>query len=377
MDIRPEYLVEQSNAPISRFDPARQRSDEPSTIWYDASETPIGYDATDCAVDPAIHALPTAVDSDQAAYRECCKGLDATVCQPAERRRSRKRRPTYIDRTTDRSGRQHLYFRRRRGARIPLRGEEGTPDFEASYRIAQRIDALFWRISKRKLPTRRTLEGVAAGYFKSDLFATLAPATRVTYQRAIQHLVAHETLSGVPVRKLGPAHMRRLLRSRVGMPAAQSDALKKLRLLFRVAIASGWCTRDPTETIPLPRGNQRAAWTAAEVATFEARWPVGTRERLAFDLLRRAELRGHTIVTITIDQLTWWNIPPAHPKQPRRKQSATVDLHAYALTTERDRPFSAAGFGKFMARAIADADLPVRCVADSLRRSLSGNGGNP
>jgi hypothetical protein len=30
-----------------------------------------------------------------------------------------------------------------------------------------------------------------------------------------------------------------------------------------------------------------------------------------------------------------------------------------------------------MARAIADADLPVRCIADSLRRSRLGNGGTP
>lgn len=377
MDIRPEYFMEQFHVPFSCFDPTTQRSDKPTGVRCDTSETPLDSDTAACATDPATHALPNDVGGDQAAYRERCNGPDTTMPQSAKRRRSRKRLPTHIDRSTDKSGRLHLYYRRRRRARIPLHGEEGTPEFEASYRIAQRIDALFWRISKRKQPARHTLEGVAAGYFKSDQFAALAPATRVTYQRAIHHVVAHDTLSGIPVRKLAPTHVRRFLICKVGTPAAQSDALKKLRLLFSVAIARGWCARDPTETIHLPSSNHRAAWTTGEIATFQAHWRIGSRERLGFDLLLRAKLRGHEIVTTTIGQLTRWNIPPAHPRLPRREQSTIADRHEYALATARGRPFSAAGFGKFMARAIADAGLPVQCVADSLRRSHSGSGGTP
>jgi hypothetical protein len=59
-----------------------------------------------------------------------------------------------------------------------------------------------------------------------------------------------------------------------------------------------------------------------------------------------------------------------------RASPAGASCNAYALTTGRGRPFSAAGFGKFMAGAIAKAGLPVRCVADSLRSSPpSGDGG--
>lgn len=377
MDIRPEYLVEQFHMPFSCFDPTRQRSDKATTVQCSASETPIGSDTTDFTVGSATSAVRHGDTTDQVDSRAGAERPGTTMSQPMERRRSRKRRPTYIDRSTDKAGRQHLYYRRRRRARIPLHGDEGTSEFEASYRIAQRIDTLFWRISKRQHPPRRTLEALAVGYFKSDRFAALAPASRAAYRRSIQNLMAHVALRGIPVNKLTRAHVERLLMTKAGTPTGQADAVKKLRLLFRVAMNRGWCNHDPTDDITLPNCNQRIEWSTGEIAIFEARWPTGTRERLAFDLLRRAGFRGHKIVGVTVDNLAQWNIPPAHPPQPRREQPAAIGGLKYALTTGRGRPFSAAGFGKFMARAIADAGLPTRCVADSLRLSRSRVGGGP
>ena len=152
-------------------------------------------------------------------------------------------------------------------------------------------------------------------------------------------------------------------------PAAQADALKKLRILLRFAVDLGWCASDPSNGLRPPDTRRRAAWSAGEIAAFEARWSTGTRQRLAFDLLRHAGLRGHQIVTTVNLDLARWNIQPAEPiKLRRRRLSIDADpAMAFALTTARGRPFSAAGLGKFMARAIADAELPARCVADNLR----------
>jgi integrase len=44
-------------------------------------------------------------------------------------------------------------------------------------------------------------------------------------------------------------------------------------------------------------------WTIEEVARFEARWPSGTRERLAFDLLLHTGLRGGDVVRLGPSQV--------------------------------------------------------------------------
>jgi integrase len=51
--------------------------------------------------------------------------------------------------------------------------------------------------------------------------------------------------------------------------------------------------RDPTEgvRIPLPRTDGFHSWTEDEIAQFEARWPIGTRERLTLTILRYTGLR--------------------------------------------------------------------------------------
>jgi integrase len=46
------------------------------------------------------------------------------------------------------------------------------------------------------------------------------------------------------------------------------------------------------------------AWTEAEFARFEARWPLGTRERLAFDILLYTGLRRGDAVRLGRQHVT-------------------------------------------------------------------------
>ena len=67
----------------------------------------------------------------------------------------------------------------------------------------------------------------------------------------------------------------------------------------RQTVMAGLCSatpfieRDPTEGvhIPLPRTDGFHSWTEDEIAQFEARWPIGTRERLALTILLYTGLR--------------------------------------------------------------------------------------
>jgi len=373
MKIKPEYFDAQFHIPDSWLKPADRKSAEPLESPCYMAEEDIGSGHAENASVMAATDAPSRVEQPESRPRAAMPGPDPP--DYARRKRHRSGRPTHIDRHIDKTGRQRLYFRRRCGPRIPLRGEEGTSEFEASLAAAHRLDALLRRLPAPHDRPRRTLEGVARRYLESDRFATLAPATRAAYGRAIRRLIEHGALRGLPVQRVTRTHIRRLLMHKADKASAAADALKKLRILFRFAINLGWCREDPTIGFTPPACTTRYAWSTGEIAAFEARWPVGTRERLAFDLLRHDGLRGHQIIVLTISDLAQRSIPPALPLTRRVPGARSYAAIPCALATTRGRPFSAAGFGKFLARAIADAGLPPRCVSDSIRRSRSRTAG--
>jgi integrase len=81
-------------------------------------------------------------------------------------------------------------------------------------------------------------------------------------------------------------------------PGAANGLLKKIRILMRFGIERGWRQDDPAVGIRrYPAGRGHHTWTEDEIRRFEQRWPLATRERLAFDLIlytgqRRSDVIG-------------------------------------------------------------------------------------
>jgi hypothetical protein len=67
-------------------------------------------------------------------------------------------------------------------------------------------------------------------------------------------------------------------------PGAALDTLKKLRILIAHAIDKGGLKHDPSTGIKRPKGKEIRAWTDRELAAFERRWPIGTKQRTAYAL---------------------------------------------------------------------------------------------
>lgn len=84
---------------------------------------------------------------------------------------------------------------------------------------------------------------------------------------------------------LRPCHRNR----NVGPPeaACRRNWLKAIRALMAFAIAEGFRETDPTAGIrfKVPKSDGHHPWSRNEIAAFEAHWPVGTKQRLAFALL--------------------------------------------------------------------------------------------
>ena len=81
---------------------------------------------------------------------------------------------------------------------------------------------------------------------------------------------------------------------RAATPHAARNFLDAMRGLFRWALNAKLIKVDPTAGVSNPKfksGDGFIAWTEEHVAAFEARWPIGTRQRVWFDVLAYTGLR--------------------------------------------------------------------------------------
>jgi integrase len=93
-------------------------------------------------------------------------------------------------------------------------------------------------------------------------------------------------------------HVEALLAARATTPAAANKLRKLLALSMRIAILNGWRKDNPVSAVKgiKIKSKGHRTWTDDEIATFEARHPVGTEARLAFALLLYTGQRRSDVV---------------------------------------------------------------------------------
>jgi enterobacteria phage integrase len=122
-------------------------------------------------------------------------------------------------------------------------------------------------------------------------------------------------------------------------------------------------------------------WAESEIHQFEQRWPVGTRQRLGFDLLLYTGQRGSDVARMprpaagekihVAQQKTGAKLAiTVHPEL-RRSLDACPSGQVAAIVTAYGAPFSIKGFGQFMSDAIREAGLPAACKAHGLRKAAA------
>jgi integrase len=165
-------------------------------------------------------------------------------------------------------------------------------------------------------------------------------------------------------------------------PGAGIVLLKRLRTLVRYAIALGWADRDPTAGVKAYRTKEIHTWNEEEIATFERRWPEGSRERLAFALLLFTGQRGSDV-----HRMLWkdFNGDTIRVVQQKTAAKLSIPIHqslnrllamadrncTTILATAYGKPFSVKGLGNMVSAAIRTAELPVRCKPHGLRKAAA------
>src|SRR5690606_19324838 len=127
----------------------------------------------------------------------------------------------------------------------------------------------------------------------------------------------------------------------------------------RHAIKLGWRTDNPVvATDGYRQGKGWHCWTEAEIALYRARWPLGTRERIAMEMLLGTALRRSDMVTVGRQHRKGDEFHLRHEKNdsdtiiPIMPELA-VALDAMPATTltylvtEFGKPFTGNGFGNW------------------------------
>jgi integrase len=156
-----------------------------------------------------------------------------------------------------------------------------------------------------------------------------------------------------------------------------------LSKVIAYAIETGIRPDNPFAGLKPYRLGTYHTWTDAEIAQFERRWPLGTRERLAFALLLYTGQRGGDVVRMVRSDIVEGRIRvaqdkarkgttnelmiPIHPALARTLQAGPVVGMQHIITDARGKPLRA--ITELIERAAKLAGLPARCVAHGLRKA--------
>lgn len=194
-------------------------------------------------------------------------------------------RPPHLLREVTRHGRPTWYVRVAKGPRIRLRAEYGTPEFKAAYEaaVAGKVPAAPAEFNAK------TLGWLIERYRETSAWSKLSTATRRQRERILRG--ASKEAGREPLSRITKAVIERCMERRT--PAAGKHFLQTMRGLFEWAVKAKEADADPTVGLryDLPATDGHHTWTDDEVAAFEARWPRGTRERVALDVLLYTGLR--------------------------------------------------------------------------------------
>ncbi len=177
--------------------------------------------------------------------------------------------------------------------------------------------------------------------------------------------------------------MERLVSEKAHRPAAAHNYLRVLRILMKCAIIHNWRNDDPTANVrsPLKKTMGFHSWTDHELEIFEEAYLVGSKERLAFDLLLHSAQRRSDVVRMgrqhirngilsVVQQKTGTPVEIKISAALRRSIDALPNHQLTLLVTSGGKPFTPAGFTNWF-REVCDKIGLKHCTPHGLRKAAA------
>jgi integrase len=286
------------------------------------------------------------------------------------------RKPKYTRAYIDHTGKPRFYLRRKGCRQIALPGLPWSPEFMAVYE--QAMSGVELIITNRiKLGT---IDALVHSYLNSVTFNDLAAETKRTRRNVLTRFAKEHGDKRAAMLKR--EHVMAMFTKKADKRFAARNWLKTVRVLMTFAVSNGLLKEDPTLGIKNLSGETKGyrTWDEDDIAAFEARHPIGTRERLALELLLCTAQRRSDVVRMgrqhirngaieVRQQKTGTTLAiPIHPDL-QAALDAMPSNHLTFLTTGFGKPFTAAGFTNWFREACNAAGLPKGTSAHGLRKA--------
>lgn len=198
----------------------------------------------------------------------------------------RPRKP-YTQKEITRHGKTVWYFRRGKEKRIRLPGAFGSAEFNAAYEAALRGEP----VEKKATAPRTSFRWLVDQYYESGRFLRYAAGTQRAYRGILEGACEHG--GNINFKKTTKKDIQAGKVRREKNPYAAQAYVSVMKLLFQFAIDSGWMDENPADGIGArrPRSDGYHTWSVDEVKQFQAKYALGTQQRLAMDIMLYTGLR--------------------------------------------------------------------------------------
>jgi integrase len=285
--------------------------------------------------------------------------------------------PKGIQAFTDRHGKARYYLRRKGFRKVPLPGAPWSTEFMDAYVLALEGQAAVEPGKGKAKPG--TMHMLAQSYMASPAFTTKAKNSQRGYRGIIERFCR---LHGDRrVAELQHHHVKKLMDTFGARTSAANQLRQMLRVMMQHAIAIGMRRDDPTRDVKAAphKTTSHHPWTDDEIARFESRWPIGTRERLALALLLHTGQRSGDVRRMGPQHVQNGAIRVTQEKTGAEllipisaSLQAVIDVskigHLAYVTTTAGTIFSPTGFYDWFKRSCCDAGLR-HCSAHGLRHA--------
>lgn len=196
-------------------------------------------------------------------------------------------RPPGLQREKTRHGKTVWYVRPEKGPRIRIRGDYGSEEFMTNYRRAMGLPAR----KSAKGAHKGTLRWLVVQWMLSSDWQSTASSTRKQRENILFHVL--DNSGDEPFSVIGQDSIIAGREARMKTPFAANNFLKTMSALFRWAVSVNLAKDNPTIGVTFldKRTEGFKPWTLHDVERYRARWPLGTRQRLALELLLCTGLR--------------------------------------------------------------------------------------
>lgn len=284
----------------------------------------------------------------------------------------------YLRHERNRHGTWCWYFRKDNGPRIRITEPYGSPAFRKAYDAA-----LSGAPAEQPEPARNgSVAWLVDRYKASGKFLAGAESTRYFRGNFLKQMVAK--VGHKSYLKISKKDIQNSMEARSSTPHHANNMLTAVSLMFAWAVENDHLKVTPcAEVKPFPtkKSDGHHTWTVEEVEQYRAHHKVGTRARLALDLLLFTGLRRSDIIMVGKQHIREGLLTfrtrktkttvyiPIFPEL-RASIDATKTGDLTLLTAERGRAFSTPeSFGARFRTWCNEAKLPVECSAHGIRKA--------